>query len=728
MTGRLWAVTFLKVIVSKIWKRIPWVHTGVLLGYVLLTLAMTWPLITKLSTHMAGEDIDVWLNQWATWWMEKALKDRLDLYHTDYILYPQGASLVFFSFSHLNSAISLLVAPFIGDLAAYNVTILLAFALSGFNMYLLVARLTNTRAAAFIAGLVFAFNPYHTSEAIHLHLVSTQWMPLFILSLTEMIRHKGEKGHRHVWLAALWFVLTALSGWHLVTMLACLTALYLLYYTIVERGGWSLRVFGRLLLFAVVVIAALAPLLWPIVYEMLTVETAMMVTDSYKVYGNDLISFLLPAKQNPVLGPLVSDLRLQNHAMEEHPSYLGYVSLALAIIGVVTASREARFWLLTGVAFFIASLGLHVAFRDARLHAFQLPWAIPITRLLRHPFRLGVIVFFSLSVLVSFGTRWLYRWTVSRGKMLALLALSIVTALLLLEYLFLPFPVTAPRQSAFIDRLAREEGEFAVADFPMGRQQAKFYMFFQTVHGHRIVDAHLSRPPDDQYAFVDANPLLGPLRAGLAPDLTLDVEEELAELDALGIRYIILHKPLIPPQELDAWRGRMAHLLPVFYEDEWLIAYRVASGLPGESSSEETRQVNVRLGNHIHLQSYRLNSASARAGDVLKVTLQWKADEPISENYHVFVHLQDEQGSLVAQHDAPPANGTCPTWTWQGGEIVQDDHTIILGPDVPATTYTLSVGMYDILTGTRLPAVESTGERLVDDRVVLQEIVVISPN
>ncbi len=729
MTGRLWAVTFPKVIVSKIWKRIPWVHTGVLLGYVLLTLAMTWPLIIKLSTHMAGEDIDVWLNQWATWWMEKALKDRLDLYHTDYILYPKGASLVFFSFSHLNSAISLLVAPLIGDLAAYNVTILLAFALSGFNMYLLVARLTNTRAAAFIAGLVFAFNPYHTSEAIHLHLVSTQWMPLFILSLTEMIRHKGEKGHRHVWLAALWFVLTAFSGWHLMVLLTGLAAMYLVYQVAFKHSDWSPKALSRLVLFAVVVAVALAPFMWPMVYEQLTAKTSsMLVADANVGFGNDLTSLLLPAKQNPALGPLFSDLRLQSRIVEKFPSYLGYVPLILAIVGVVTASHDTRFWLLAAATFLILSLGSQVTLRGMPLHTFRLPWAAYISQLLRQPLRFSVLLFFTLSVLVGFGSRWLYLQAASRGQAFPLPVLALPAALVLIEYLFLPFPVAQPWQSSFINRLATEEGDFAVADLPMGRQQAKYYMFFQTIHGHRIVDGHISRPPDDVYAFVDANPLLGPLRAGLAPDLTLDVEEELAALDAWGIRYIILHKPLIPPQELDAWRGRMAHLLPVFYEDEWLIAYRVASGLPGESSSEETRQVNVRLGNHIHLQSYRLNSASARAGDVLKVTLQWRADEPISENYHVFVHLQDEQGSLVAQHDAPPANGTCPTWTWQGGEIVQDDHTIILGPDVPATTYTLSVGMYDILTGTRLPAVESTGERLVDDRIVLQEIVVISPN
>jgi hypothetical protein len=252
-------------------------------------------------------------------------------------------------------------------------------------------------------------------------------------------------------------------------------------------------------------------------------------------------------------------------------------------------------------------------------------------------------------------------------------------------------------------------------------------MFFQTIHGHKIVDGAISRPPDDKYAFVDASPLLGPLRAGVAPDPHLDVKKELATLDAQGIRYIVLHKPLIRPDQLETWRKRLACLGPSFYEDEWLIAYRTASESPDETSGEATQWLGAQLGDHIHLQSYKLSADSVRAGDALKVTLLWESDEPISENYHVFVHLQDAQGSLAAQHDGPPAYGAHPTWTWQGGEIVQDEHTLVLDHDLPAGTYTLSVGMYNILTGTRLPTFGLDDERLLEDRVVLQEIEVSSP-
>jgi len=65
----------------------------VFLLFVLVTLGFTYPLVTELTTHFAGENIDVWLNMWANWWTGKALREGLPLYHTTKILHPYGVSL-----------------------------------------------------------------------------------------------------------------------------------------------------------------------------------------------------------------------------------------------------------------------------------------------------------------------------------------------------------------------------------------------------------------------------------------------------------------------------------------------------------------------------------------------------------------------------------------------------------------------------------------------------------
>jgi hypothetical protein len=138
-------------------------------------------------------------------------------------------------------------------------------------------------------------------------------------------------------------------------------------------------------------------------------------------------------------------------------------------------------------------------------------------------------------------------------------------------------------------------------------------------------------------------------------------------------------------------------------------------------------RLDVELGDHIRSLGYRLSSSAISAGDTLTVTLFWQSDGRLIEDYHIFVHLVDVDGQMVAQHDGVPVQGERPTWDWRDEEVLQDEHTLVTDADLPAATYTLSIGMYDYLTQARLQAVGPDGERLPEDRVVLQEVRVTPP-
>jgi hypothetical protein len=77
------------------------------------------------------------------------------------------------------------------------------------------------------------------------------------------------------------------------------------------------------------------------------------------------------------------------------------------------------------------------------------------------------------------------------------------------------------------------------------------------------------------------------------------------------------------------------------------------------------------------------------------VSLVWQALSEIPADYTVFVHLLDEGGHLVSQHDGVPANGTRPTSTWDEGERILDKHRLTMPADLPDGMGTLIVGMYD---------------------------------
>jgi hypothetical protein len=138
------------------------------------------------------------------------------------------------------------------------------------------------------------------------------------------------------------------------------------------------------------------------------------------------------------------------------------------------------------------------------------------------------------------------------------------------------------------------------------------------------------------------------------------------------------------------------------------------------------RRMNVQVGEHIDLLGYRVSPSELAPSDPLTVTLFWRSDGEVAADNHVFVHLLDEEGHLVAQHDGVPGQGERPTWSWQQLEVVPDVHA--LGPldDVPAGLYTLSVGMYDFGTQARLPMTMPDGTRLPVGRLPLQDIEVRS--
>jgi len=90
------------------------------------------------------------------------------------------------------------------------------------------------------------------------------------------------------------------------------------------------------------------------------------------------------------------------------------------------------------------------------------------------------------------------------------------------------------------------------------------------------------------------------------------------------------------------------------------------------------------------------------AGEWLEVWLYWQGLAPMREDYTVFVHLTDETGRVVAQHDGWPQGGAYPFSVCDEGEVVVDEHPLALPTDLPAGSYGLRVGLYLLESGQRL--------------------------
>ena len=72
-------------------------------------------------------------------------------------------------------------------------------------------------------------------------------------------------------------------------------------------------------------------------------------------------------------------------------------------------------------------------------------------------------------------------------------------------------------------------------------------------------------------------------------------------------------------------------------------------------------------------------------------------------NWSVFIHLIDSNGTIVAQRDTYPGVGLIATSTLNPGTILADQYIITIPPTVTTPTQlSLTVGLYDYKTGSRL--------------------------
>ncbi len=87
------------------------------------------------------------------------------------------------------------------------------------------------------------------------------------------------------------------------------------------------------------------------------------------------------------------------------------------------------------------------------------------------------------------------------------------------------------------------------------------------------------------------------------------------------------------------------------------------------------------------------------AGEPLRLLTWWRVERPLPTDLATFVHLLDEQGQFVAQHDGWDAAPT----TLQPGDVVIQRHLLWLPDGLPAGEYALQLGLYERGNGRRWP-------------------------
>jgi hypothetical protein len=174
--------------------------------------------------------------------------------------------------------------------------------------------------------------------------------------------------------------------------------------------------------------------------------------------------------------------------------------------------------------------------------------------------------------------------------------------------------------------------------------------------------------------------------------------------------------------------GLLAGLLAAFFSDGYALDMGKIHVIEIERGFDvpiiqHPHQAN--LGGQVELLGYDLEKTRFSSGDIVPLTLYWRALEEMGTSYTVFTHLIDEDNRIWGQQDNPPQKGGHPTTRWVKGEVVTDSYNLPIKPDVPLGEYLIEIGLYNAATGERLPVLNEEGES-VDDRVLLRKVRVIT--
>ncbi len=214
----------------------------ILLGFVLLTSAMTWPWVTRLRDAVADPG-DPYMIAWSHWWnYHQTFHDPVHLFNAN-VFYPLTHTL---AFSENGYGISLLFFPLFAlgfrPLTINSLATFLGFAFSGYGAFRLTRTLTGSSKAGWIAGIVFGFIPYRFHLLSHLHYLFAGWLPLQLEALILFARVRSWK--RAAWLGVA-FTMNALSclSWSMLafTPMVLTTVFYVVLHQLHKDRRFWLR-------------------------------------------------------------------------------------------------------------------------------------------------------------------------------------------------------------------------------------------------------------------------------------------------------------------------------------------------------------------------------------------------------------------------------------------------------------------------------------------------------
>ena len=238
-------------------------HLAALLGYLGVAVLFAWPIPANLNEMLPGDptgDTGVYL--WNLWvFRHELLEHHAFPFMTREILSldPVAVPLTLHNYTTFANLLALPLLGRLGTAATYNVLMMASGVLSAYAMFLYALRRAGDGGGAFVAGLLFAFNPFMMARTTaHFSLVQAAPLPIFGLLMLEIFQRPSTRTAAAAGAVIAWAYLC--DPYYAVYCLLIL--LYMLGYSVVavERRPVSVK-----------------QLWWPTVVNLLLLSTAGLI-------------------------------------------------------------------------------------------------------------------------------------------------------------------------------------------------------------------------------------------------------------------------------------------------------------------------------------------------------------------------------------------------------------------------------------------------------------------
>lgn len=417
----------------------------------------------------------------------------------------------------------------------HNIMFLGSFVLSGFGMYLLSRHLIVDVLSSIVAGIIFAYFPYHFIHTPRIQLESMQWIPFTLLFLH---RFSEKMDYRNIALAAVFFLLTFLSCLYYGVFLSFFIIFFFIWH-LTRKKFFVAPVLWKLGLF-LIISAVLIPIHLPYLEAGREINLARSVWDNM-AYSADISSYASAPESNMLWGSVL----LKNNQAENSAVFFGFMPVILSLACIFLVSRRTGdspkdkryiwFYLAIVVTSVVLSFGPVIQFNGKEV--VKGPYLLlyeyfPGFNGIRAPNRISVFAALGIAVLAGFGIKFIKERI---GNAFLKRAVAVLFAVIIIIE-FLPSRLNTIPVSGYDDMppvyrwLSESAEDWPVLEYPMAEPQydEAWYMYYSIFHWKRIVNGSSGFTP--------------PVYRQMADEMkTFPSGDSIEFLKALGVKYIIVH-------------------------------------------------------------------------------------------------------------------------------------------------------------------------------------------